>query len=271
MADSVTNLDTILTSQAQKEVTANSLFAAASAATLFGRHDSACSALTWGGYGGKFAIAGTPTSIANWSLTLTGSATNYIRVNNTTGVVDAVTSAPSGWPGPVSGYTALYEVIVGSATVTGWLDWRLGSGASGAAGHTGATAATGATGATGSTGNTANTGATGAGGTTGPTGANWAATTNAQTGTTYTLVSGDNGVVVTLNNASAITLTVPSGLGANFACMLVQLGAGQVTVAQSGTTVNSYLGFTKLSGQYATANLFAYASNVFSLAGNLSA
>lgn len=274
MADSATNLDTILTSQAQKEVTANSLFAATSPSTLFGRHDSACAALTWGYYGGKFNIAGTPTAIANGTLVLTASSTNYIRVHNTNGVVDAVTSPPSGWPGPVSGYTALYEVVTGTATVSSWTDWRLGSGVSGSNGNTGGTGATGVTGATSATGNTGATGATGSTGSTGstgPTGANWSASTNAQTGTTYTLQASDNGVVVTLSNASAITLTVPSGLGANFACMLIQIGAGQVTVVASGVTLNSYAGLVKLAGQHAAANLFAYVSNTFNLSGNLSA
>ena len=74
---------------------------------------------------------------------------------------------------------------------------------------------------------------------------------------------------VTLNNAAAITLTVPSGLGANFACALTQLGAGQVTVTPSSTTVNSYNAALKLAGQYAQASLFAYAANTFVLSGNI--
>ena len=46
---------------------------------------------------------------------------------------------------------------------------------------------------------------------------------NAQTGTTYTLTASDNGKVVTLDNASAITLTVPQTstetLAAHFQCV----------------------------------------------------
>ncbi len=94
---------------------------------------------------------------------------------------------------------------------------------------------------------------------------------NAQTGTSYTLLASDNGKVVTLNNAGGITLTVPASLGAGFSCTLIQLGAGQVTVTPSSTTVNSYGSLTKLAGQHATASLFAYAANVFNLAGALSA
>jgi hypothetical protein len=40
-----------------------------------------------------------------------------------------------------------------------------------------------------------------------------AVATNAQTGTTYTLVAGDCGLVVTLTNAAAIALTVPAAGG----------------------------------------------------------
>jgi hypothetical protein len=290
MSDSTTNLATILTSQGQKEVTANSLFAAASAAMVFGRHDSECAGLTWAYYGGKWNIGGTPTAIANGTLALTASVTCYIRMENATGVVDFVTSPPAGWPGPVTGYTALYEVITGTATVTSWIDWRLGAGSSGAgtAGATGGTGATGHTGNTGLTGNTGNTGAGNTGGTgatgqtantgptgptgnTGSTGASWSPSTNPQTGTGYSLQSSDNGVTVTCSNASPFTLTVPSGLGANFGCMIIQIGAGQVTVTPSSTTVNSFGALTKLAGQYAAATLFAYASDVFELSGNLSA
>lgn len=92
---------------------------------------------------------------------------------------------------------------------------------------------------------------------------------NAQTGTTYTLVAADNGKIVTCNNAAAITVTVPSGLGAGFTCTVVQLGAGQVSFTTSGTTINSYGSLTSLSGQYAAASLVAYSANTFVLSGNL--
>lgn len=92
---------------------------------------------------------------------------------------------------------------------------------------------------------------------------------NAQTGTTYTLDATDNGKVVTLSNAGAITLTVPSGLGVGFTCTLIQLGAGQVTVAASGVTLNSYTSLVKIAGQHGAATLYAYVADVFNLSGNL--
>ena len=94
---------------------------------------------------------------------------------------------------------------------------------------------------------------------------------NNQTGTTYTLVAADNGKVVTLSNASAITLTVPTSLPAGFNCSIVQLGAGQVTVAASGTTVNNRQSFTKLAGQFASATILQYATNTFITQGDMSA
>jgi hypothetical protein len=96
-------------------------------------------------------------------------------------------------------------------------------------------------------------------------------TANAQTGTSYTLLTTDNGKIVTLSNAASITLTCPSGLGAGFSCLIVQLGAGQVTVvAGGGTTLNSYSGLTDLSGQYAMGTIAAIAANTFILGGQLS-
>ena len=94
------------------------------------------------------------------------------------------------------------------------------------------------------------------------------ATLNDQTGTAYTLLAGDNGKVVVLNNGSAITVTVPSGLGAGFNCSFVQKGAGQVSFSASGTTINNRQSHTKINAQYGVASLVAYADNVFVLAGD---
>jgi hypothetical protein len=94
------------------------------------------------------------------------------------------------------------------------------------------------------------------------------ASINPQTGTAYTLVAGDNGKVVVLDNASAVTVTVPSGLGAGFNCSFVQKGAGQVSFAASGTTVNNRQSHTKINAQYGVASIVAYAADTFVLAGD---
>lgn len=63
---------------------------------------------------------------------------------------------------------------------------------------------------------------------------------NAQTGTTYTLVSGDAGKVVTLSNAAAITLNAPGSVfTAGQRIDVVVIGAGMATVVgTSGATAN---------------------------------
>ena len=94
------------------------------------------------------------------------------------------------------------------------------------------------------------------------------ASINDQTGTAYTLLAADNGKVVVLNNGSAVTVTVPSGLGAGFNCSFVQKGAGQVSFSASGTTINNRQSHTKINAQYGVASLVAYADNVFVLAGD---
>jgi hypothetical protein len=143
------------------------------------------------------------------------------------------------------------------------------TGGTGSTGATGGTGAVGATGGTGGTGLTGPTGATGGTGQTGPTGATGPGPSiRTTTGTSETLQAGDNGNVVTCSNGSAITLTVPSGLGAGFTCLVLQLGAGQVTLTPSSTTLNSFGGLLALAGQYAAASLIATAADVFNVSGN---
>jgi hypothetical protein len=91
---------------------------------------------------------------------------------------------------------------------------------------------------------------------------------NAQTGTTYTIVAGDNGKVITCSNASPITVTVPSGLGAGFNCMVIQKGAGQVSFTASGTTINNRQSHSKIAGQHGMGTLVADVANNFILGGD---
>lgn len=93
---------------------------------------------------------------------------------------------------------------------------------------------------------------------------------NEQTGTTYTFLSTDNGKVVTFNNGSAVTVTIPSGLPVGFNCTGIQLGAGQVGfTAASGLTLNSYGNQYRLIGQHASASIIEYSTNIVNLSGNL--
>lgn len=92
---------------------------------------------------------------------------------------------------------------------------------------------------------------------------------NAQTGTAYTLVGTDATKMVTLYNASAITVTVPNGVfTAGQYVDLQQIGAGQVTVASDGTTTITGTG-AKLRTQYSAASLLCTGTNTFTLIGDI--
>lgn len=97
-------------------------------------------------------------------------------------------------------------------------------------------------------------------------------TFNAQTGTTYTLVSGDVNKLVTLNNASAVTVTVPNGVFTTGQQVnLQQIGVGQVTIASDGTTTITSTPGLKLNARYSAATLICTGTNTFTLVGSLSA
>jgi hypothetical protein len=119
MADSTTNLDLISVSQAQKEVTANALFDATSPASIYGRRASTTSLLTWGYYGGRFNSF----LIANGTVSLTASQTNYIVASTADGSVSVSTSITN-WNDSEGNYIRLYKVITGSTSITSFEDHR---------------------------------------------------------------------------------------------------------------------------------------------------
>ena len=138
MANSTSNIDAISVSQASKEVTANAFFDAASQAATYGRRASTSSGLTWGYYGGNVVKSdGATAQIANGTLTLTVSTTNYIVAAKATGAV-SVATATTNWDNTTD-YWRLYSVVCGASTVTSWSDVRAigqytGSGSGGGGG-----------------------------------------------------------------------------------------------------------------------------------------
>ena len=99
---------------------------------------------------------------------------------------------------------------------------------------------------------------------------------NAQTGTTYTLVATDaDNKLVTMSNASAITLTVPPSIfTAGQQINVASIGAGLTTFAQgAGVTITS-TGATssapKLRAQQSACTVICTASNTFLIVGDLS-
>jgi hypothetical protein len=90
---------------------------------------------------------------------------------------------------------------------------------------------------------------------------------------TYTLVLGDAHKLVTLNKATAFTVTVPTDATVAFEVgdqvNLLQIGAGQVTVAGAvGVDVRSQGSKLKLNGQYSAATLVKIAVDEWVLIGN---
>ena len=96
---------------------------------------------------------------------------------------------------------------------------------------------------------------------------------NPQTGTTYTLVIGDRGLLVSMTNASANTLTIPTNASVAFAVdtvILVKMGgAGPTTIsAATGVTLNgTSAGSADISGQYKWAGLRKSAIDAWELFG----
>jgi len=98
-------------------------------------------------------------------------------------------------------------------------------------------------------------------------------TLNAQTGTSYTTVLADASKLITLNNGSAITLTIPANSSVAYPVGtkidLAQIGAGQVTVAGAGgVTVNS-TPTLKFRDQYSAATCIKTATDTWLLVGDL--
>lgn len=108
--------------------------------------------------------------------------------------------------------------------------------------------------------------------------ASWAnvdITISTATGTTYTPAVTDVNKLVQLNNASAITVTVPASVfSAGQQVNIQQIGAGQVTVQGDGTTTITSTGATlttpKTRAQYSAATIICTSSNNFTVIGDIS-
>jgi len=87
--------------------------------------------------------------------------------------------------------------------------------------------------------------------------------------TSRTLGAGDNGKIIYCTNGSATTITCAAGLGAGFNVTIIQGGAGKVTVAAGGQTLESYSSLFSTMGQFAVISLICPVANTFVAAGNL--
>jgi hypothetical protein len=89
----------------------------------------------------------------------------------------------------------------------------------------------------------------------------------------YTLTSADSGRTLEVSAAGSITINVPTGLPAGFATVIIQSGAGQVTLTPAGGVTLSIRGGATLNhtaGQYAVVSLTRLsATDSFVLAGDV--
>jgi hypothetical protein len=73
----------------------------------------------------------------------------------------------------------------------------------------------------------------------------------------YTTVDSDLGKVIVMNKATGVTVTVHQGAAADFNCLVIQKGAGQVTFAAGGTgAIRNRSSHTKIAGQYGMASVY---------------
>jgi hypothetical protein len=95
----------------------------------------------------------------------------------------------------------------------------------------------------------------------------------ADTGTTYTFVLTDAGKIVTLSDAAAIALTVPTNASVAFpigtTITIIQIGAGQVTIGGAGITFRSADSALKTRVQYSSATLIKTATDTWYVIGDL--
>lgn len=98
---------------------------------------------------------------------------------------------------------------------------------------------------------------------------------NAQTGTSYTPVLGDAGKLITLDNASAIAVTIPANADVAYdvgtSLKFAGIGAGAVTITgDTGVSINgSSGGSVVLDGQWAGAELVKLGTNSWLAVGKL--
>lgn len=76
----------------------------------------------------------------------------------------------------------------------------------------------------------------------------------------YTAAATDTSRILTFNAATAVTLTIPNTLVAGWNCTVIQIGAGQVTVAVTGGSLRHPENHTKTLTQYSRVDLLVYAN-----------
>lgn len=118
MSDSTTPFGTISTSQGNQTAKANALFDASAPVAIYAKNAANTSGLTLGYHGGKISVNGVVTVIADGTVSLSASTTNYVEANPSTGAVTKNTTAYT------PGYWRIGRAVTGTASITTWYDDR---------------------------------------------------------------------------------------------------------------------------------------------------
>ena len=118
MSDSTTPFGTIAIGQGDQATKANALFDASAPVAIYAKKYATTSGLTLGYHGGKISVNGVVTVIADGTVALSASTTNYVEANPSTGVVTKNTTAYT------PGYWRIGRAVTGTASITTWYDDR---------------------------------------------------------------------------------------------------------------------------------------------------
>ena len=119
MADSTTNLDTVLSTDSDKPTKVNATFDAMSPASVFGRRAASSAGLNFGLYGtSRWYINAAPVVKSNSTLSLTASGNRWINVNRALTISQASGSVFD--PDKLG----LYVAIVGTSSVSSYEEHR---------------------------------------------------------------------------------------------------------------------------------------------------
>lgn len=113
-------MQTLSASQASAEVPINENFQTLEWASIFGRRHPVTTGLTWGFYGGVWGGL----TVADGTVTLTNTATNYVVALRSTGAV-SVSTTTTNWD-DTGLYARIYKLTVAGGVVTVVEDHRAG-------------------------------------------------------------------------------------------------------------------------------------------------
>lgn len=94
-------------------------------------------------------------------------------------------------------------------------------------------------------------------------------TLNTQSGTAYTLTQADAGKLIVFTSASAVTLTIGTTILPGQRVDILRDGAGNVTWAAGGGTVQAAASATSISAQYGAATILCTATNTYRVIGRI--